>query len=123
MNILASTATIVSPQITQQIGTVLNDVVQLALLLLVSGIGWLVKLGINHMGSTWKQSVAKRLVAYASQKIDANDAKVGYVAAQMHEKFPRMSQDEIHHLLEEAVVGLKAQLSSTPADVVATSQP
>jgi hypothetical protein len=111
MNVLLSTATIVNPQITQQIGNVLNDILQLALLCLISGIGWLVKLGISHMGSAWKQAMAKRLVAYASQQIDSNTDKINYVAMQMHEKFPRISQEEIHHLIEEAVVGLKGQLA------------
>ena len=71
---------------------------------------------MNHLNSAWKQAIAKRLVAYASQKIDANGDKVDFVAQQMHEKFPRMSEEEIQHLLEEAVVNLKAQLANPPAD-------
>jgi hypothetical protein len=115
-NVFTSTATIVNPQITQQIGNVLSDVLQLVLSLLVAGIGWAVKLWISNMNSAWKQALAKRLVSYAEQKIETNDAKIGYVAQQMHEKFPRMSEEEIHHLIEEAVVGLKAQLANPAGD-------
>lgn len=111
-SIITSTTTILNPAVNSAISNVLSDLLQLALLLLTTGVGWGVKVWLNSMKSSWKQALAFRLVAYAEQKLTGNPEKLKYVAEQLSKKFPRISADEINHLIEEAVVNLKGQLAA-----------
>lgn len=66
--------------------------------------------------------IAARLVAYANQKLidDTNDDKALYVAQELKKKFPALPEDEIQHLLEEAVVNFKAELQPNTAEASAS---
>lgn len=110
VGIITSSATIISPAVNSAFNQTLNDLLQLACLLVVSGIGWLVKLGINNLNSSWKKAIALRFVSYAEQKIVGNDEKLAYVSKEMAEHFPRLDAIEIQHHIEEAVVELKSKL-------------
>lgn len=107
LDVITSTATIVNPEITGAVNSLLQTGIQAALLALVGAVTWGVKLGINTMKSGWKRTVAERLVKFAAQRFTPNEEKRAYVAAKLHERFPRITQEEIEHLLEEAVVNLK----------------
>lgn len=113
ISVISSSATIVSPAVNTAFNQVLNDLLQLACLLVVSGIGWLVKLGINNLNSSWKKAIAMRFVSYAEQKISGDNEKLAWVSKEMTDHFPRLKQDEIQHHIEEAVVELKAKLQPT----------
>jgi hypothetical protein len=110
MGIITSTTTILNPAVNSAISNVLSDLLQVALLALTTGIGWAVKVWLSSMKSSWKQTIALRLVSYAEQKITGNPEKLKYVAEQLNKHFPRISTDEANHLIEEAVVNLKSQL-------------
>jgi hypothetical protein len=112
-SIFTSTATIVNPQLNAAVSSVLSDLLQVVLLGVVSLIGWAVKIWLNSMNSSWKKTVAMRLVSYAEQKIVGNDEKIKYVSQKINEHFPRLGQEEVQHLIEEAVVQLKAQIGAT----------
>jgi len=103
---VVSSATLVSPAVNSAFNQILSDSLQLAGLLLASGLGWLVKLGINNLNSNWKKAIAFRLVSYAQQKILGDDTKLAWVSKEMAGHFPRLKE---HHI-EEAVVELKAKL-------------
>lgn len=110
--IITSTATILNPQVSGAVHDLLLTALQAVTLLAVSGLTYGIKLGINSMNSGWKQKVAGRLVAFAAQRIAPNDEKRAYVAAKLHEQFPRIEEEEIDHLLEQAVVNMKAGLGA-----------
>ncbi len=112
LDVIRSTATIVNPEVTGAVNQLLVTGIQAALLALVAGLTWGVKLGLNSMKSSWKRTIAERLVKFAFQRIQPNEEKRAYVATKLHEKFPRISQEEIEQLLEEAVVNLKKGLAA-----------
>jgi hypothetical protein len=106
-NVLASSSTIVNPAVTEGVHNILADVLQFGLLALTTAATWAVKLGINHLNSGWKQAVAYRLVAFAENRIPTDPEKLAYVSKSLSAHFPRLSADEIQHLIEEAVYNLK----------------
>lgn len=110
IDLFTSTATIVNPQINAGINNLLTSAIQLVLLVFASGATWAIKLLINNLHSGFKEALARRLVAYAEQKLPTNEEKMKYVAEQIHSRFPRIEETEIQHLIEEAVVNLKTQL-------------
>lgn len=117
---ILSTGAVVSPQVAGSVHTLLTDLLQTVLLLLVSGASWGVKLWINSMHSAWKQALAERFVKYAEQKIADDTEKQKWVADQLSAKLKgKVSSDEINHLIEEAVVNLKAQLNAPAVSLTA----
>lgn len=114
IEVITSTATIVNPELNGAINQLLVTGLHAALLALVGGLTWGVKLGLNSMKSSWKRTIAERLVKFAFQRIEPNEEKRAYVAGKLHEKFPRISKEEVEHLLEEAVVNLKQGISAQP---------
>lgn len=112
LDVITSTATIINPEVTGAVNQFLVTGIQAALLALVGGLTWGVKLGLNSMKSGWKRTVAQRLVKFAAQRIVPNEDKRAYVATKLHKQFPRISEEEIEHLLEEAVVNFKNGLES-----------
>lgn len=112
LDVIASTATIMNPEVNGAVNQLLTTGIQAALLALVAGATWAVKLGVNSMKSGWKRTVAQRLVKFAAQRITPNQDKRAYVAAKLHKQFPRISEEEIEHLLEEAVVNFKKGLEA-----------
>ena len=118
LEILTSTATIVDPQITKTFHDLLLTILQAAALGLSLAVSYGVKLWINSMNSGWKKAIAERLVKFAEQKFLTNEDKLNYVSEKMSEHFPRLKEEEIHHLLEEAVSNLQP---STNISVSATS--
>ncbi len=111
LNVLTSTATIVNPAVTEGVHNILTDVLQFGLLALTTAATWAVKLGINHLGSSWKQAVAYRLVAFAENRIPTSPEKLAYASKKLSSHFPRLSADEIQHLIEEAVYNLKSGIA------------
>lgn len=107
LDVIASTSTIVNPQLTSGVHDVLYSLLQLAAIGLTTGATWAIKLWINSMNSGWKQTIAARLVKYAQQRIPSNGEKLRYVSEKLHDHFPRLSVEEISHLLEESVSDLK----------------
>jgi hypothetical protein len=120
LEILTSTATIINPQVNQTVHDTLLSLLQFALLGLSAAVSYGVKLWINSMQSSWKKAIAERLVKYAEQKIAPNDEKLAYVAQKMHDHFPRLSEEEIHHLLEEAVANLGSSDTVTVSTTATT---
>ncbi len=82
--------------------------------------GVFIKTKLNAENSTWKQKIAYRLVCYAENQIVGDDSKQKYVADKMHEILPSVTSDEVKHLLEEAVVQLRATQTGTPVVAAAT---
>lgn len=68
---------------------------------------------IDKIKSQSQQAMAKRLVAYAEQKISGSIQKNSFVANAISAKFPELSSDEVQHLIEQAVVSIQ-----TPAAIV-----
>jgi hypothetical protein len=106
LDIISSTSTIISPQVTQSIHNTLTDLLQLVLLGVTTLAGLAIRTWLASMNSGWKKSVAIRLVKFAEQRLASNKEKLDYVALKLHEHFPRLSEEEIHQLLEEAVNNL-----------------
>ncbi len=121
--ILASTSTIVNPQLTQSIHDLVSSLAQLAVLAVSTGIGWLIKLAISRLKYDWEKKLATRVVAYAEMKIEGGPEKRAFVAQKLHEKFPRLSAEEIDHMLEEAVLTIKSVESPTKVEVAAAPTP
>jgi len=96
------------------IDNILAQLLQLVFLLLATGTSYGVKLWINHMQSGWKKTVVERFVKYAEDKFiaEAGSAKYEWVSKAVSNHFPRLSQDEVAHLISEAVINLKAQLDA-----------
>ena len=112
LDVIASTATIVNPEVTGAVNEFLVTGIRAGLLALVAGLTWAVKLGLDSMKSSWKKTIAERLVKFAFQRITPNEEKRAFVADKLHKKFPRLSAEEIEQLLEEAVVNLKTGLNA-----------
>lgn len=101
--ILGSSDTIINPQITAAVHDFLFNAIQLAILTILPAIGYGVKLWISSMKTGWKKAFAERMVKVAQQTITGDGAKFTFVSDKISEHFPRLSQDEIQHLIEEAV--------------------
>lgn len=112
---IASTGTLVNPAINSAFNQLLSDVLQLALL----GLTTLAAIGIkkwkDSLNSGWKKALAERGVKYAEQRFLDNTAKRAEVAKLLSSKFPRISAEEIDHLLEEAVWNMKSELTASVA--------
>lgn len=63
---------------------------------------------IDKIKSQNQQAMAKRLVAYAEQKVSGSIQKNTFVANEIAAKFPELSADEVQHLIEQAVVSIQA---------------
>ncbi len=109
MNDLISTAAILSPSFNQALNNTLTDVLELVLIGVATLLGLALKAWISNMKNGIVRAVASTLVAYAEQKIVSNDDRQAYVAGQLSAKFPRLSREEIKHIIEEAVIQLKIQ--------------
>lgn len=112
-NIITSTATIVSPQITTALNSFISVGFESLLLLATAGLTYGIKMGLGLIHNSLVRAFAQRAVSYAENRMIGNDEKRKVVAAKIHEKFPRLSEDEINHFLEEAVVNLQAGNSAT----------
>lgn len=115
-NVITSTASILSPEVTNGINGLFALGFQTLLLVLVAGLTWALKLGLGTIKNGIVRAFARRAVAYAQQRLMGNEEKRKYVAEQIHKKFPRISQNDAEQFLEEAVVSLKSGLESV--DVV-----
>lgn len=119
-----STATVVGQTlhdstVTLAIGAILTSLVKLASLVIAGFAGRLLNTKLNVENSTWKQKLALRLVCYAENKILGDKEKQAYVARELGAILGhRVSDDEIAHLIEEAVIQLQV-LTSAPATVTA----
>lgn len=112
LEVAQSTSTVVDTQVATAVSQLMSLGLQAVLLALTTAITWGVKLGLNSMKSAWKRTIAARLVRFAQQRITPNEEKRKYVAVKLHERFPKISEEEIEHLLEEAVVNLKRGLAT-----------
>jgi len=112
--VLASTATILNPQVDAAVHDLLLNALNVVLMAAVAIAGSAINNWRMSLKSGWKQTLATRLVSYAEQKIEGNEARRLYVANQLSAKFPRLQPDEIDHLLEEAVLNLKIQTTQPP---------
>lgn len=112
-NIITSTTTILNPQFNQVVHDTLLNLLQLAALGLSAGVAYGTKLWINSMNSGWKQTLATRLVKFAEQRLIGSPEKLAYVSQKLAEHFPRLSQEEINHLIEEAVNNLPGSTTTT----------
>lgn len=112
LEILQSTATIVSPAFNQSFNTALSDLIQLAVLGLIGVSSVALKAWIGQMKYDWQKSIALKLVAYAEQKLLTNDDKLTYVKSKLKEALPRLSDQDIDHLVESSVLQLKATLGT-----------
>lgn len=108
MDVITSTATIVNPEVTGIVNELFLTAFKAGLLFLVSGATWGIKTWLSSMKSGWKRAISARLVAFAQQRMTTSEEKRQYVAQKIHDKFPRLKQEEVEHLLEEAVANLKA---------------
>lgn len=115
---IMSTTTILSPQFNQAVNSLLSDI----FLLVATGVATLAGMGIRYWISKLKigivKTIAEKLVAFAEQKFGIdNEAKRQYVAAELSKRFPRISADEIEHILEAAVVALKNAQSKPKGEI------
>ncbi len=114
-NVIVSTAAVVNPQVTQALNSLFSVAFQALLLALVAGLTYGVKMGLNLIKNSLVRNFAQRAVSFAENRIVGDEEKRKAVAAKIHEKFPRLSEDEVNHFLEEAVTNLQAGLSPTAA--------
>lgn len=114
LEVINSSATIVNPQVTNAINSIFSTAFETTLLLAVAGVTWAIKLGISTIKNSLVRSFAMRAVAFAAQRLTtlSDEEKRKAVAAKIHAKFPRLSEEEVDHFLEEAYVNLKAGLES-----------
>jgi len=114
IDVITSTATIVNPQINGAINAILHDLLQLIL----AGLGTLALAALQNyrksQQSFWKKAIAERAVKFVQQRYLENQEKQNQAAKLISEHFPRLSEEEVHHLLEEAVVNMKMQMASPP---------
>ena len=102
-------ATIHDSQVVAAFNGLLTEAIKLLTLFVGTLIGVLVNKKLHAENSSWKQTLAFRLVCYAENKLaDAGDqGKFQYVADQLQAKFG-IDAKETEHLIEEAVVKLQA---------------
>ena len=117
-DVIATTATVVNPQITGAINNLFTVGFEALLLLLTAGLTYGVKLGLGMIKNNIVRAFATRAVAYAENKIVGDEEKRMAVAAKIHEKFPRLSEEELNHYLEEAVINLQRGLYADPVTIV-----
>lgn len=103
---IASSGTILNPAVTSGIHDAILTILQTLIIAVSGGVAWLVKLAISRLKFDWQKAIAARVVAFAEMKLIGSAEKRQYVAAKLHEKFPRLTEEEISHLLEEAVLNL-----------------
>lgn len=113
LSVFTSTGTVLNPQVTDALQKTLTDLLQLVLLAVSTGVGLLVKNYLNSSTSGLKKVIATRLVKFAEQRLVGNDQKLTYVTQELKKAFPRIDKDEIHHLVEEAVVNMNSQIYGT----------
>jgi len=112
-SVITSTTTIVNPQLTAAVHDFLYSALQLVSIGAATLVSYGAKIWINSMNSKWKQAIASRVVKYAEQRIIGNPAKLEYAKTYLKEHFPRLADDEVEHLVEEAVNNLSLAESST----------
>lgn len=114
LSVLTSSATLVSPQINQLYQQTLSNLLQLVLLLASSGIGWAAKMWISHQHNVVTKFVADQAVKYVEQTLGSksNEEKYAAAAEVMSQRFPKLSQDEVKHLIESSVFDLQSQLQA-----------
>lgn len=108
--IILSTATVVNPEVTSTLNNFFTTTFHGLLLLLVAGVVYGVKLGLGQIKNGLIRSFTQRAVAFAQNRLTGRQDKRHYVAAKIHEKFPRIPEEEIDHYLEEAVIKLRQGL-------------
>lgn len=125
MNVFSSTQAILSPEFTQQLHTSLVDLLNLALLALTSFAAMGIKLWMNSMNSGWKKVVAERAVKYVEQKLTdgSSQDKFNQAAKILSDHFPRISQEEVAHLIEASVLDLTKKINTTEATVTVSAPP
>ncbi len=110
---------LMTPQMNVSVHNLLSDILQTVFIGVATAAGVGIKIWINSMNSSWKKTLATRLVKYAEQKIEGDTQKQQWVADQLSQKLKgRISSEEVQHLIEEAFVNMKAQL--TPAVATTT---
>lgn len=116
--ILQSTQVIISPEVNQAIHDVLYNGLQLLVLLITTAIGYAVKLAISQLKYKWQQDMALKLVRFAEQKYVDNTEKLNYVKSQIKTTFPRLTDEDVEHLVEASVAQLpktnEIKASNTP---------
>lgn len=116
-DVISSTATLLNPQFNNAFNTLLHDALQLVLL----GLSTLAAAGIAKwkasLNSKWKQAIAERAVKFVEQKFVDNAEKQKQAAEVISSHFPRMSVEEIQHLMEEAVFNMKTQQAAPVAQI------
>jgi len=114
LEVIASTGTIVNPQITTAVNNMFALAFQTGLLALVGGLTWAVTLGLSSIKNSIVRAFAQRAVAYAAQRLSSvsDEEKRKVVAEKIHKKFPRLPSEEVEHFLEEAYTNLQAGLKS-----------
>lgn len=114
-DVISSTNTVLNPQFNDAINRLLANLLELALLALstLAAIG--IKKWKDSLNSAWKRALAERAVKYAQQRFTDNAEKRHEAAQLLAEKFPRISEAEIEHLLEEAVFNMKQEMTASVA--------
>jgi hypothetical protein len=112
LEVVNSTATIINPEVTTAVSGLFTLAFQTILLLLVAGITWGVRLGLQTIKNSLIRSFVRRAVAWAQQRLVGNEEKQKWVAAQIHKKFPRLDREDVETFIEEAVLNLKKGLSA-----------
>lgn len=115
--VIASSQQVVNAQVTSSLHEAISSLLDLVVIAVSGGAAWLIKLGISKLRFEWQKGIANRVVSYAEMKLVGSQEKREYAAKRIHEKFPRLSEDEINHLLEEAVLNLQKGLE-TPKVVI-----
>lgn len=111
-NIITTTQTIVNPQITESVNNLLSVGFESLVLLATAGLTYGIKMGLGLIKNSLVRSFAQRAVSFAENRMVGDAEKRAVVAARIHEKFPRLSEEEVAHFLEEAVINLKASSPS-----------
>lgn len=114
-DVITSTQEIVNPQVTTAVNNLFSVSFESILLLASAGLTYGIKLGLGLIHNSLVRAFAQRAVSYAENRLIGSEEKRRVVAAKIHAKFPRLSEDEINHFLEEAVTNLQAGISPTAA--------
>lgn len=112
-DIVTTTATIINPQVNSAVNSVFKSLFEALTLATMAGITYGIKLGISTIKNSLIRSFANRAVAFAAQRLSSlsDEAKRLSVAEKIHEKFPRLDEEEVDHFLEEAYINLQATLA------------
>lgn len=111
-DLVTSTATLVNPEVNAAVGGLFTTAFHGLLLVFVAGLTYGVKLGLGSIKNSIVRAFAQRAVAFAENRLTGDEEKRKYVAAQIHAKFPRISEDDANHYLEEAVTKLHTDLTA-----------